>query len=66
MEDKKTNETLLQSPPPAAGTTPDYAAGLAATPTYAPQTPQPISSSSKFSSHAVYNVIVHRLLVIVW
>lgn len=46
MEDKRSNETSLQSPPPATGTTPDYAAGLAATPTYAPQTPQPVLSSS--------------------
>ncbi|KAJ8948166.1 hypothetical protein NQ318_009258 [Aromia moschata] len=41
-EAKKTSEsTTLQSPPPASGTTPDYAAGLSATPAYAPATPQP-------------------------
>ncbi|GJQ75986.1 hypothetical protein Trydic_g18040 [Trypoxylus dichotomus] len=46
IEDKKSTEASLQSPPPAAGTTPDYAAGLASTPTYAPQTPQPTVSST--------------------
>lgn len=36
------NATSLQSPPPAnTGTTPDYAAGLTATPSYAPATPAP-------------------------
>lgn len=38
---KATENAALQSPPPASGTTPDYAAGLSATPTYAPATPQP-------------------------
>lgn len=45
MEDaKKSAETAaLQSPPPATAApgTPDYAAGLSSTPTYAPPTPQP-------------------------
>ncbi|XP_025837295.1 negative elongation factor A isoform X2 [Agrilus planipennis] len=43
MEDaKKASENAnIHSPPPAAGTTPDYAAGLSATPTYAPATPAP-------------------------
>ncbi|CAH1115421.1 unnamed protein product [Psylliodes chrysocephalus] len=46
-EAKKATETAaLQSPPPAAGATPDYAAGLAPTPTYAPATPQPVVVSS--------------------
>ncbi|CAG9861888.1 unnamed protein product [Phyllotreta striolata] len=45
---KVTETTALQSPPqPAAGATPDYAAGLAPTPTYAPPpTPQPAGTSS--------------------
>lgn len=38
---KATENTALQSPPPASGSTPDYAAGLSATPAYAPATPQP-------------------------
>ncbi|CAH0555545.1 unnamed protein product [Brassicogethes aeneus] len=40
---KKATETTpgLQSPPSAAGATPDYAAGLSSTPAYAPATPQP-------------------------
>lgn len=34
----------MQSPPPSnTGTTPDYAAGLTATPSYAPATPAPIA-----------------------
>lgn len=42
MEDaKKTTDTGVQSPPGATAGTPDYAAGLSATPTYAPPTPQP-------------------------
>lgn len=50
MEDaKKASENALQSPPPAANTTPDYAAGLNATPAYAPATPAPaIPSTSKY------------------
>ncbi|KAJ8930200.1 hypothetical protein NQ314_017023 [Rhamnusium bicolor] len=41
-EAKKASENAaLQSPPPTSGTTPDYAAGLSATPAYAPATPQP-------------------------
>lgn len=39
---KNTETTALQSPPPVSGsTTPDYAAGLTNTPSYAPATPQP-------------------------
>lgn len=48
---KKSAETAaLQSPPPAAATpgTPDYAAGLSATPTYAPPTPQPAAGMFLF------------------
>lgn len=44
MEDaKKASENVpLQSPPvTTATTTPDYAAGLSSTPSYAPATPQP-------------------------
>lgn len=47
MEDAKKNaETAaLQSPPPPVTTaTPDYAAGLTSTPTYAPPTPQPAAA----------------------
>lgn len=43
---KKASEsaTSLQSPPPAnAGNTPDYAAGLTATPSYAPATPASVT-----------------------
>ncbi|CAG9819389.1 unnamed protein product [Phaedon cochleariae] len=43
MEDAKkaTENAVLQSPPPVSATTPDYAAGLNTTPSYAPPTPQP-------------------------
>lgn len=45
MEDaKKATETPLQSPPVTTSTTPDYAAGLNATPTFAPATPAPIAT----------------------
>ncbi|KAJ3649338.1 hypothetical protein Zmor_021088 [Zophobas morio] len=52
MEDAKKNveNAALQSPPPAAGATPDYAAGLSATPAYAPPTPQPILTATTASS----------------
>ncbi|KAI4462044.1 hypothetical protein MML48_5g00014748 [Holotrichia oblita] len=50
IEDKKSIEASLQSPPPTTGTTPDYAAGLASTPTYAPQTPQPTLSATTTAS----------------
>ncbi|KAI4462036.1 negative elongation factor a nelf-a [Holotrichia oblita] len=50
IEDKKSIEASLQSPPPTTGTTPDYAAGLASTPTYAPQTPQPALSATTTAS----------------
>nr|CAI5868828.1 unnamed protein product [Callosobruchus analis] len=57
MEDaakKAATETAaMQSPPPATsaaagggGSTPDYAAGLTATPTYAPATPQPAPAAA--------------------
>lgn len=40
---KKTTENAgMQSPPSATTGTPDYAAGLSSTPTYAPPTPQPV------------------------
>ncbi|KAK9737608.1 hypothetical protein QE152_g10626 [Popillia japonica] len=50
IEDKKSIEASLQSPSPTTGTTPDYAAGLASTPTYAPQTPQPTLSATTTAS----------------
>ncbi|KAG5888477.1 hypothetical protein JTB14_022105 [Gonioctena quinquepunctata] len=43
---KATENAALQSPPPATGTTPDYAAGLTTTPAYAPPTPQPTVAPS--------------------
>lgn len=50
---KSTENAALQSPPPSAtatGATPDYAAGLSATPTYAPATPQPtVPAGSEYS-----------------
>ncbi|XP_028138660.1 negative elongation factor A [Diabrotica virgifera virgifera] len=52
MEDAKkaTENAALQSPPQAptaaGATTPDYAAGLAPAPTYAPPTPQPTTPSA--------------------
>ena len=49
MEEKKASENVtLQSPPPASGATPDYAAGLS-TPSYAPPTPQPPVATSMIS-----------------
>ncbi|KAK9889542.1 hypothetical protein WA026_006897 [Henosepilachna vigintioctopunctata] len=47
IEDAKkvaADTAALQSPPPASGTTPDYASGLSSTPSYAPATPQPAST----------------------
>ncbi|KAF2899133.1 hypothetical protein ILUMI_07042 [Ignelater luminosus] len=57
MEDaKKASENALQSPPPAANTTPDYAAGLNATPAYAPATPAPAITSTTAATTTVSSV----------
>lgn len=55
---KNTENTALQSPPPAQGaTTPDYAAGLSATPAYAPPTPQPIVTPTTTTGMLVKNIV---------
>ncbi|XP_018572785.1 negative elongation factor A [Anoplophora glabripennis] len=50
---KATENAALQSPPPASGSTPDYAAGLSATPAYAPATPQPTVAPTPAPATAV-------------
>lgn len=43
---KKASESALKSPPLSTNTTPDYAAGLTATPSYAPATPAPVVTTT--------------------
>lgn len=43
---KKASESALQSPPLSTNTTPDYAAGLTATPSYASVTPAPVVTTT--------------------
>lgn len=62
---KATENAALQSSPPVSGTTtPDYAAGLTAPPTYAPATPQPTvpSTPGKYFFQTL-NLNVYFLLI---